>query len=49
LDNNFIDELVWMSAQEFFERWTGDGGWAVILLAPPPTPPPRGLVMNDES
>ena len=42
LDNNFIDELVWMSAKEFFERWTGDGGWAVILLAPPPPPPPRG-------
>jgi len=42
LDNNFIDELVWMSAKEFSERWTGDGGWAVILLAPPPPPPPRG-------
>jgi len=41
LDNNFIDELVWMSAREFFERWTGDGGWAVILLAPPPPPPPQ--------
>src|SRR5438128_3592813 len=42
LDNNFIDELVWMSAKEFSERWTGDGGWAVILLAPPTPPPPRG-------
>jgi len=42
LDNNFIDELVWMSTKEFSERWTGDGGWAVILLAPPPPPPPRG-------
>jgi len=44
LDNNFIgeNELVWMSAQEFIDRWTGDGGWAVILLAPPPPPPPRG-------
>jgi hypothetical protein len=41
LDNNFIDELVWMSAKEFLERWTGDGGWAVILLAPPPPPPPQ--------
>src|SRR5437660_81591 len=41
LDNNFIDELVWMSAKEFLERWTDDGGWAVILLAPPPPPPPR--------
>ena len=41
LDNNFIDELVWMSAKEFLQRWTDDGGWAVILLAPPPPPPPR--------
>jgi len=43
LDNNFIgeNELVWMSAQEFIGRWTGDGGWAVILLAPPPPPPPQ--------
>jgi hypothetical protein len=44
LDNNFVGEkeLVWMSAKEFQQRWTGDGGWAVILLAPPPPPPPRG-------
>ncbi len=41
LDNNFIGEndLVWMSAKEFMDRW--DDGWAVILLAPPPPPPPK--------
>lgn len=46
LDNNFIGEnqLVWMSAAEFLQRWTGGkagSGWAVILLAPPPPPPPK--------
>lgn len=43
LDNNFIGEnqLVWMSRQEFLERWTGGrSGWAVVLLSPrPPNPP----------
>jgi hypothetical protein len=43
LDNNFIGEndLVWMSAKEFLDRWSGDGGWAVVLLAPPPPPVPH--------
>lgn len=43
LDNNFIgeDELVWMTADEFYQRWRGDGGWAVILMSPPPPPVPR--------
>jgi hypothetical protein len=43
LDNNFIGEndLVWMSAKEFYDRWTGDGGWAVVLLAPSPPPVPK--------
>lgn len=44
LDNNFVgaDELVWLSPEEFRQRWCGDGnGWAVILLAPPPPPVPR--------
>ena len=43
LDNNYVedDQFVWMSAQDFLERWTwGGNGWAVILLAPPP-PVPR--------
>lgn len=43
LDNNFVgeNELVWLSCQEFRDRWGGDGGWAVVLLAPPPPPAPH--------
>lgn len=43
LDNNFPNELVWMTPDEFKQRWTGGGGdgWAVVLLAPAPTPPPH--------
>lgn len=47
LDNNFIgeNELVWLTPDEFRDRWIGRGGggrqgWAVVLLAPgaPPVP-----------
>lgn len=43
LDNNFVGErdLVWMTRDDFLQRWTGGGsGWAVILLSgrPPPVP-----------
>lgn len=44
LDNNFIGEhdLVWLTPEEFFRRWNGNGsGWCVILLAPPPPPIPH--------
>lgn len=44
LDNNFIGEndLVWMSVEEFKDRYARPGGgWSVILLAAPPMPPPR--------
>jgi hypothetical protein len=44
LDNNFTADLslVWMSRQEFLQRWTGGGsGWAVVLLSPAPAPVPR--------
>jgi hypothetical protein len=44
LDNNWIqdNQLVWMTRQEFLERWTGGGsGWAVILLNPAPAPVPH--------
>ena len=44
LDNNFVgpDDLVWMSRQEFLDRWTGGGqGWCVILLAGRPPAPPH--------
>jgi hypothetical protein len=43
LDNNYIGEqdLVWMSEQEFRDRYTAlGGGWCVVLLTPPPPPPP---------
>lgn len=52
LDNNFIgeNELVWMTAQEFLDRWKGGGGgWAVILCNPPPPPPPSGIQSASES
>lgn len=46
LDNNFVGEndLVWMTCQEFLQRWRGSGaGWCVILLNAPPPPVPRSL------
>jgi hypothetical protein len=42
LDNNFIgpNDLVWMTPQEFADRWMGKGsGWAVVFLRQPPYPP----------
>ncbi len=44
LDNNFVgeNELLWMTRQEFLERWAGQGsGWCVILLNSRPPSPPR--------
>jgi hypothetical protein len=44
LDNNFIgeNELVWLTPDDFLQRWRGNGGgWAVVLLAPPPPPVPH--------
>lgn len=46
LDNNFIGDtqLVWLSREEFLQRWCGRGnGWAVILLAPAPPPAPQSV------
>ncbi len=43
-DNNFPDDgrLVWMSSDEFLQRWKGGGGgWVVCLLKSPPPPPPH--------
>lgn len=46
-DNNFPKEnqIVWMSPQEYKQRWTGGSrsGWLVILLKPPPPPVPHSL------
>ncbi len=46
LDNNFVEpdqrSILWMSRQEFLDRWIGgDSGWAVILLSPAPVPVPK--------
>lgn len=44
LDNNFPGEkeLVWMTVDEFAERWRAKGGgWAVVLKAPRPALTPR--------
>lgn len=44
-DNNFIreDQFVWMSCDEFLQRWKGGGGsgWVVALLETPPPPVPH--------
>lgn len=42
MDNNGKPEdLIWMSPEEFKDRWTsGGGGWAFIWLTTPPPPPP---------
>jgi hypothetical protein len=42
-DNNFPSEnsFVWMSPDEFLQRWKGGGGWVFALLAVPPPPPPH--------
>ena len=44
IDNNWPNEVVWMSVAEGRKRWgdpkTGDG-WCVILLLPGPPAPPR--------
>jgi hypothetical protein len=44
LDNNYPpDKSLWMSPQEFLQRWAGKGnGWAVFLLNPGPPPVPTG-------
>lgn len=42
-DNNYVGEnqLLWMTPEEFSDRWTHfKQGWAVVLLSPPPPPVP---------
>jgi hypothetical protein len=44
LDNNFVGEnqLVWLTPDDFYRRWRGNGGgWSVVLLSPPPPPVPH--------
>lgn len=42
LDNNFPNQYLWMTRDEFIERWNGynrgEKGWAFVLLTPPPVP-----------
>lgn len=40
-DNNYPRSYLWMTVEEFKERWLKQsGGWAVVLLGPPPSPIP---------
>jgi hypothetical protein len=43
LDNNFPEELEWLSEQEFSRAYSFDGGWTIVLLNPGPPPPPRNM------
>lgn len=40
-DNNFVENPLFMSRDDFIKRWKGNnGGWAFVLLASPPPQPP---------
>lgn len=42
-DNNYVEaqQILWLSPEQFRERWLGGRqGWAVVLLAPAPPPIP---------
>jgi hypothetical protein len=42
LDNNYPEQLEWLTESEFQKSYTGDGGgWTVILRDPGPPPPPH--------
>lgn len=41
LDNNYIEEIEWLSTEEFTKTFGGKSGWAVILLDAGPPPDPR--------
>lgn len=41
LDNNYIEDLEWLSKSEFQRAYGSDGGWSVIFLKPGPPPAPR--------
>lgn len=49
MDNNGKPEdLIWMSRDEFIDRWTnGRSGWAHFWLLPGPPPPPRNLSKDE--
>lgn len=40
-DNNYPRKYLWMSREEFLQRWRAmGGGWALVLLGSPPPPIP---------
>lgn len=41
LDNNYIEELEWLSRDEFQRAYASDGGWTFVFLSPAPPPVPR--------
>lgn len=41
LDNNYPEQLEWLSEDEYRRAYTTDGGWCVILLDPGPPPVPH--------
>ena len=40
LDNNRVDEIIWIPRAEFLARWKAYGGWAWTLVYDPPPPVP---------
>ena len=40
LDNNRVDQIIWIRRDEFLRRWRDYGGWAWTLVYNPPPPAP---------
>lgn len=40
LDNNRVEQIIWIERQEFLSRWRAYGGWAWTLVYNPPPPLP---------
>lgn len=40
LDNNRVEQIIWIDRQEFLSRWRAYGGWAWTLVYNPPPPLP---------
>jgi len=41
LDNNYPENIEWLTETEFQKSYTRGGGWTIILLDPGPPPPPH--------
>ncbi|MCA9248958.1 MAG: hypothetical protein KDA42_17650 [Planctomycetales bacterium] len=46
LDNNRIEQIIWVERDEFIERWRSYGGWAWTLVYTPTPPTPYLLGGN---